>query len=56
MKIRFLMPWRAYEQGQVLDPDSGFASELVRRGIAEEVKAEGARSNPAPKVDKFRKR
>ena len=46
MKIRFLIPWRNYEPGQVFDEwPSGMAEEMIRRGIIEEVKDEPKKQN-----------
>lgn len=39
MKVRFLMPWSHFEQGQVVEEfHDGMADTLIRRGILEEVK------------------
>ncbi len=39
MKIRFLMSWQQFEQGQIVDEfHPGMADTLIRRGIVEQVK------------------
>jgi hypothetical protein len=39
VKIRFLMSWQQFEQGQIVDEfHPGMADTLIRRGIVEQVK------------------
>lgn len=49
MKVRFVRPWRNYRAGQVIEPFSGQARMMIKRGIVEAVVAPVA-SAPAGAV------
>lgn len=39
MKVRFLMPWKQFEPGQIVEEmHDGQSDVLIQRGIVEEVK------------------
>jgi hypothetical protein len=41
--VRFLIPWRNYAPGQIIEPTPGQAEEMIRRGIVEKVEEEKPR-------------
>jgi hypothetical protein len=53
MHIKFIRPFRYYQQGQVIDAFDGVADTFITRGFAEKTDEEphGAEEQP-PKTDK----